>query len=76
MIIKKSKPTERELEVLNLIAYEHTTKEIASKLFITPDTVNSHRKNLISKLQVRNTAGLIRTSIERGILPITLNSPL
>lgn len=60
----------RELQVLNLIAHEHTSGEIAKKLFISNHTVRSHRKNLLSKLSVKNIAGLIRRGFELGILSV------
>jgi DNA-binding NarL/FixJ family response regulator len=50
--------TERETEVLRLIAQEYSTKEIASELFISVNTVETHRKNLIKKLKVKNAVGL------------------
>ena len=50
--------TERETEVLKLIAQEYSTKEIGSQLFISVNTVETHRKNLIKKLNVRNAVGL------------------
>jgi DNA-binding NarL/FixJ family response regulator len=62
------KLTRREQEVLNLIAEEFTTNEIAEKLFVSSKTVESHRSHLIQKLEVRNTAGLIRIAIEKGLL--------
>ena len=62
------KLTRREKEVLNLIAKEHTNQEIAELLFISTKTVESHRNNLIQKLAVRNTAGLIRVALEKGLL--------
>ena len=62
------KLTRREKEVLNLIAKEHINQEIADILFISTKTVESHRNNLIQKLGVRNTAGLIRVAIEKGLL--------
>ena len=58
----------REKEVLRLIAFEHTAKEIASILFISTHTVDTHRKNLLFKLKVRNTAGMVRKGFEAGIL--------
>lgn len=58
----------RENEVLHLIAYEYNSKEIAEQLFISQHTVNSHRKSLLIKLDVKNTAGLIRKSFEKGFL--------
>ncbi len=60
----------RELQVLNLIAHEHTSGEIAKKLFISNHTVRSHRKNLLSKLSVKNIAGLIRRGFELGLLSV------
>lgn len=60
--------SKRELEVLQLISNELTTKEIAQKLFISENTVETHRKNLITKLNVRNTAGLVRYAIEKKLI--------
>lgn len=64
----------REKEVLELIAHEHTAHEIASKLFISPHTVFSHRKNLLEKLGVRNTAGMIRVAFETGLISASRSS--
>jgi len=58
----------REREVLNLIVEEFTTQEIADKLFISIKTVETHRKNLLTKLNARNTAGLVRIAIEKGLI--------
>lgn len=60
--------TSREREVLTLIAYEHTAKEIANMLYVSYETVNSHRKNIIQKLGVKNTAGMVRVAVERQLL--------
>lgn len=60
--------TRREKEVLNLIAREHTNQEIADILFISNKTVENHRSNLIQKLGVKNTAGIIRVAFEKGLL--------
>lgn len=60
--------TRREKEVLDLIIKEHTTDEIASKLFITSKTVEAHRSNLIQKLGVKNVAGLVRVALEKGLV--------
>lgn len=60
--------TEREIDVLKLIVQEFTTAEIAEKLFISTHTVETHRKNLISKLNVRNVAGLVRYAMENGLV--------
>jgi DNA-binding NarL/FixJ family response regulator len=60
--------TRREKEVLVLIAEGLTNSQIAEKLFISPLTVDSHRKNLLTKLKVNNTASLIRLAIQQGLL--------
>ncbi len=60
--------TKREKEVLKLIAQEHTTQEIADKLFLSKHTVESYRKNLIAKLNVRNLAGLTKQAIKMGLV--------
>jgi len=58
----------REKEILKLIIKENTTKEIASQLFIGQSTVETHRKNLLKKLRVKNTAGLVRLAYETNLL--------
>jgi len=62
------KISNREKDVLYLIADEYTTNEIASQLFISAHTVMTHRKNLLCKMGVRNVAGLVRKGFEKGIL--------
>jgi len=59
--------TRREKEVLQLIIEEHTTKEIANMLYISNSTAETHRLNIIRKLGVRNTAGLVREGVLRGL---------
>jgi DNA-binding CsgD family transcriptional regulator len=63
--------THRELEILKLIAYEHTNLEIAHKLYISFHTVDTHRKSLYRKFNVKNTAGLIRRAFELSYLQVT-----
>jgi len=60
--------TKREKEVLANIAEGLTNAEIAKKLFISVETVDSHRKNLHSKLNVKNTAMLVRFAVENNLL--------
>jgi DNA-binding NarL/FixJ family response regulator len=60
--------TKREKEVLSLIADGHTNHEIAEKLFISADTVDSHRRNLMGKLNARNTAMLIKCAFAHRLL--------
>lgn len=62
------KLTHREHEVLQLIACEMTTSEIADKLCINHKTVESHRMNILQKFGVKNMAGLIRTAMEKGLI--------
>ncbi len=56
--------SQREKEILNLILDECTTQEIAEKLFISFGTVETHRRNMLIKTGARNTAGLVRISLE------------
>ncbi len=67
-IFSAPKLSRREKEVLALIVKEYTTPEIAEKLYISMKTAESHRANLISKLNVRNTAGLVRAAIQYKLL--------
>jgi len=62
------KLTRREKEVLKLILEELTTKEIAKKLCVSVATVETHRLHLLSKLDVRNTAGLVKVAINKGLV--------
>lgn len=60
--------TKREIEVLRLIAEEYSNSEIAEKLFISIRTVDTHRRNLLEKLGLKNTAGLVKYAIKHGIV--------
>jgi DNA-binding NarL/FixJ family response regulator len=60
--------TRRETEVLGYIAQGFTNKEIAEKLFLSFRTVNTHRMNIMQKLHVHDTAGLVRHAIGLGLL--------
>lgn len=60
--------TKREKEILSLISEGYTTNQMAEKLFISPLTVESHRKNLLMKLNVNNTASLIRTAVTMNLV--------
>jgi len=57
--------TEREREIIRLVALERTNGEIAAALFISEDTVKTHRKHLMTKLNVRSAAGLVKYAIDR-----------
>ena len=58
----------REMQVLDLISLGLTTKEISKQLHVSPNTVLTHRKKLLSKLNVHNMPSLVRRSFELGIL--------
>lgn len=60
--------TKREQETLKLIAQEYSTKKIAEALFISPSTVETHRKNLIKKLKVKNNIGLALYAVKNKII--------
>lgn len=57
--------TLREREIIRMVALERTNGEIAAALFISEDTVKTHRKNLMTKLNVRSVAGLVKYAIDR-----------
>jgi DNA-binding NarL/FixJ family response regulator len=59
--------TRRELEILSLIAHAKSNAEIADGLFISPQTVGAHRKNIMRKLNISSTAGLVRFAIENQL---------
>ncbi|SFE96942.1 two component transcriptional regulator, LuxR family [Chitinophaga sp. CF118] len=59
--------TRREKEILQLIVQEHTNQEIADKLFISLHTVENHRISMLHKLEVKNTAGLVKVALETGL---------
>ncbi len=65
--------TNREKEILKLIAEGYTSHEISKILFISPRTVDTHRSNLMQKLEIKNTAGLVRYAFENNM--ITRQSP-
>lgn len=58
--------TKREVQIVKLILGERTTQEIADQLFLSAQTVETHRRNIMHKLDVRNTAGLVKYAMERG----------
>ncbi|GAA4849345.1 response regulator transcription factor [Algivirga pacifica] len=62
------KLSRREQEILEHIAEGNTTQEIADKLFISKNTVETHRKNLLFKLKAKNTAELVNVAFRKGII--------
>lgn len=60
--------TRREKEILSCIAQGFTNKELADRLFVSQHTIDSHRKNLLMKFKVQNTAALIAQAAKSGFL--------
>lgn len=60
--------TTREREILELISQGFSTKEIASRLYISEETVKSHRHHLFNKFSARNSPHLIQKALSEGIL--------
>ncbi|MCA0229331.1 response regulator [Runella limosa] len=60
--------TSRELDIIRLIASEATSLEIAEKLFISEKTVETHRRNIINKLGVKNSVGVAMYAVKRGLV--------
>ncbi|MFI5222082.1 MAG: response regulator [Bacteroidia bacterium] len=62
--------TFREKQILKLIAEEHSNSEIAEKLFISVRTVETHRKNMMQKLNLESTIALIKYAVHEGIINV------
>jgi two-component system response regulator NreC len=62
--------TDREREILKLLAEGYTTQEIADTLIISPKTVEGHRTNLMAKLSIRNRVELVKYALRKGIITI------
>ena len=58
----------RELEVIRLIAEGYTNVQIAEKLFLSTHTVNTHRKNIMQKLGVNNTAAIVMYAVKTQLV--------
>ena len=68
--------TERETEILNLIAKDRTTREIADELWLSVNTVESHRKRMIKRVNAKNILGVFNYTITNGILnPMVFTEP-
>ena len=59
--------SKRECEIITLIAEGFTNQQIAEKLFLSSHTVNTHRKNIMAKLGVKNTAGIVMYAIKTNL---------
>ncbi|MES2590643.1 MAG: response regulator transcription factor [Bacteroidota bacterium] len=60
--------SEREIEIITLIAEGYSNKEVADKLFLSTHTVTTHRKNIMNKLGVNNTAGLVLFAVRENLI--------
>lgn len=58
----------REIEIITLIALEYSGKEISEQLFISTNTVETHRKNIMKKLQTKNTIGLVKYALKNNLI--------
>jgi DNA-binding NarL/FixJ family response regulator len=67
-IIPTASLTERELVIIKLIALEYSGKKISEKLFISTNTVETHRKNLLKKLKVKSSIGLVKYAIKNNLI--------
>ncbi len=60
--------TSRELEIITLIALEYSGKEISDRLFISTNTVETHRKNIMKKLKAKNTISIVKYAIKNNLI--------
>jgi DNA-binding NarL/FixJ family response regulator len=67
---RKNQLTQREQEICSLLAYGHTNKEIADKLFISERTVETHRSHIFSKLDLKSRAELVRFAIDNNLIKL------
>ncbi|ABQ07663.1 response regulator [Flavobacterium johnsoniae] len=58
----------REIEIVTLICLEYSGKEISEKLFISVNTVETHRKNIMKKLNIKNTIGLVKYALKNNLI--------
>ncbi|OXA80401.1 two component transcriptional regulator, LuxR family [Flavobacterium aquidurense] len=58
----------REVEIITLISLEYSGKEISERLFISTNTVETHRKNIMRKLQTKNTIGLVKYALKNNLI--------
>jgi DNA-binding NarL/FixJ family response regulator len=60
--------SKREIEIIQLICDQLTNDEISKKLFLSKRTIDNHRQNILNKLGMNNTAGLVRFAVENGLV--------
>jgi len=63
-----SRITTREVEIIRLISNEYSSREIANLLYISMETVKTHRKNIRKKLNVKNVAGVVRVAFQTQLI--------
>ncbi len=66
--LKKFQLTKREVDIIRLICEEMSSKEMATKLFLSELTINTHRRNILRKLEVKNIAGLMNFAKEHQLI--------
>lgn len=60
--------SKREIEILKLVCAEYSSAEIGEKLFLSTGTVDTHRRNILVKLGVNNTVGLVKFALQNGLI--------
>ena len=60
--------TNTEYLIVQLIAYEYTTQQMSEMLYVSIHTIETHRANILEKLEAKNVAGLVRIAIESDLL--------
>ena len=60
--------SKREIEIIQLICEQLTNEDISKKLFLSKRTIDNHRQNILNKLGMVNTAGMVRFAVENGLL--------
>ncbi len=66
--LKKYQLTKREVEIIKMVCCEMTTKEIAATLFLSELTINTHRRNILRKLEIKNVAGLVNFAKQNQLI--------
>jgi DNA-binding NarL/FixJ family response regulator len=66
--LKKYSLTRREVDIIRLICREMSTKEMAASLFLSELTINTHRRNILKKLDIKNVAGLVNFAKENNLM--------
>ena len=66
--LKKYQLTKREVEIIKMVCKEKSTRQIAAELFLSELTINTHRRNILRKLEVKNVAGLMNFAKQNQLL--------